>query len=85
MLHLPVNITIRTLVTSADVIHSWAVPSMGVKVDALPGRLNQIFLISKRLGLYTGQCSEICGTNHSFMPILIQFSTPQQFIKKIIV
>jgi len=83
ILQLPVNSSIRAIVTSSDVIHSWTVPTIGVKVDALPGRLNQIFLFSKRLGLYTGQCSEICGTNHSFMPILMQISSPKEFIKKI--
>lgn len=83
ILQLPVNSSIRAIVTSYDVIHSWTVPTIGVKVDALPGRLNQIFLFSKRLGLYTGQCSEICGTNHSFIPILIQISSPKEFIKKI--
>ena len=65
ILNLPVNVLIRSLVTSADVIHSWTIPSIGTKADALPGRLNQIFLFSKRLGLYRGQCSEICGINHS--------------------
>lgn len=83
LLHLPVNMLIRTLVTSADVIHSWTIPSIGTKVDALPGRLNQIFLFSKRVGLFTGQCSEICGTNHSFMPILASVSSPKEFVKKI--
>jgi len=83
LLILPAGILIRSLVTSADVIHSWTIPSMGTKVDALPGRLNQIFLFSKRIGLYTGQCSEICGTNHSFMPILTLVSTPKVFIQKI--
>lgn len=83
LLYLPVNILIRSLITSADVIHSWTVPSLGVKVDALPGRLNQLFLFSKRIGLYTGQCSEICGTNHSFIPILVAISSPKEFIKKI--
>jgi len=83
MLYLPVNMLVRSLVTSADVIHSWTIPSLGTKVDALPGRLNQIFLFSKRVGLYSGQCSEICGTNHSFIPILTIVSTPSEFIKKI--
>jgi len=83
LLFLPVKTSNRFLITSEDVIHSWAVPSIGVKVDALPGRLNQIFSLSKRLGLYTGQCSEICGTNHSFIPIIIQVVSPQEFIKKI--
>ncbi len=83
ILYLPVNLLVRTLVTSNDVIHSWTIPSLGIKVDALPGRLNQIFLFSKRIGLYTGQCSEICGTNHSFIPILTLISSPKEFIKKI--
>lgn len=83
LLHLPVNVLIRSLITSADVIHSWTIPSIGTKVDALPGRLNQIFLFSKRLGLYTGQCSEICGINHSFIPILAQFYSPKEFVNKI--
>jgi len=83
LLHLPVSILIRSLVTSADVIHSWAIPSIGTKVDALPGRLNQIFLFSKRVGIFSGQCSEICGINHSFIPILAQFYSPREFIKKI--
>lgn len=83
LIFLPVNILIRSLITSADVIHSWTVPSLGTKVDALPGRLNQIFLFSKRIGLFRGQCSEICGTNHSFMPILVKVSSPKDFIQKI--
>lgn len=83
LLHLPVNVLIRSLITSADVIHSWTIPSIGTKVDALPGRLNQIFLFSKRLGLYVGQCSEICGMNHSFMPILAQFHSPKEFVNVI--
>jgi heme/copper-type cytochrome/quinol oxidase subunit 2 len=82
-LTLPVISSIRVLISSADVIHSWAVPSIGVKVDALPGRLNQTFLSSKRLGLFSGQCSEICGINHSFMPILVKSQTPAEFINTI--
>jgi cytochrome c oxidase subunit 2 len=59
----------RFLVSSEDVIHSWTVPSIGVKVDALPGRLNQLIMFPKKPGLFFGQCSEICGANHSFIPI----------------
>ena len=66
---LPVKTHIRLLITSADVLHSWAVPSFGIKVDACPGRLSQASLFIKRTGLYFGQCSEICGVNHGFMPI----------------
>jgi cytochrome c oxidase subunit 2 len=69
---LPVNTHIRVLVTAADVLHSWAIPSFGLKVDACPGRLNQTSLFIKRSGVYFGQCSEICGVNHGFMPIAIK-------------
>jgi len=69
---LPINVHVRTLITSADVLHSWAVPSLGLKLDACPGRLNQAALFIKREGVYYGQCSEICGVNHGFMPIVIQ-------------
>lgn len=67
--YLPVNTTSRLLITSTDVIHSFALPTLGLKVDALPGRINQLFTNPSRVGLYFGQCSEICGSNHSFMPI----------------
>nr|YP_010164110.1 cytochrome c oxidase subunit II [Longpotamon depressum]QRK27438.1 cytochrome c oxidase subunit 2 [Longpotamon depressum] len=72
---LPMNTQIRILITAADVIHSWTIPSLGVKADAVPGRLNQISFLINRPGLFLGQCSEICGANHSFMPIMIE-STP---------
>lgn len=63
---------IRVLITGADVLHSWAIPSLGIKVDSCPGRLNQIFIFLKREGVFYGQCSEICGVNHGFMPIVIE-------------
>jgi cytochrome c oxidase subunit 2 len=66
---LPTNIHIRLLISSADVLHSWTIPSLGVKVDACPGRLNAANIFLKRFGLFYGQCSEICGVNHGFMPI----------------
>ena len=69
---LPEKTHIRLLVTAADVLHSWTVPSFGVKVDACPGRLNQASLFIKRCGVFFGQCSEICGVNHGFMPIAIR-------------
>nr|QAA11055.1 cytochrome c oxidase subunit 2 [Stenopus scutellatus] len=69
---LPFNTQIRVLVSAADVIHSWTVPALGVKADAIPGRLNQISFLINRPGLFYGQCSEICGANHSFMPIVIE-------------
>lgn len=70
-LYLPIETNIRVLVTSADVLHCWAVPSLGVKLDACPGRLNQTALYMKRPGTFYGQCSEICGINHAFMPIAV--------------
>ena len=69
---LPVNTHIRVLVTAADVLHSWAIPSFGVKVDACPGRLNQTNVFIKQSGVFYGQCSELCGTNHGFMPICVE-------------
>lgn len=75
-LYLPTNTHIRLLITSADVLHSWAVPSLGIKVDACPGRLSQASLFIKRAGLFYGQCSEICGVNHAFMPIAIRGVDP---------
>nr|YP_010461828.1 cytochrome c oxidase subunit II [Tapinoma ibericum]UUF93594.1 cytochrome c oxidase subunit II [Tapinoma ibericum] len=69
---IPFNFPIRMLTTSMDVIHSWTVPSMGIKMDSTPGRLNQSFLFSYRPGVFFGQCSEICGMNHSFMPIVVE-------------
>nr|YP_009685832.1 cytochrome c oxidase subunit II [Fundulopanchax filamentosus]QDV92703.1 cytochrome c oxidase subunit II [Fundulopanchax filamentosus] len=69
---IPVESPIRLLVSADDVLHSWAVPSLGVKMDAVPGRLNQTSFIISRPGIYYGQCSEICGANHSFMPIVIE-------------
>nr|WUV40946.1 cytochrome c oxidase subunit 2 [Dolichopus linearis] len=78
---LPMNSQIRILVTAADVIHSWTVPALGVKVDGTPGRLNQTNFFINRPGLFFGQCSEICGANHSFMPIVIE-SVPVNFFIK---
>lgn len=68
----PAKTHLRIIVTSADVLHSWAVPSLGVKCDAVPGRLNQTSISVQREGVYYGQCSEICGTNHAFMPIVVE-------------
>ena len=75
---LPVRTHIRILVTASDVLHSWAIPSFGIKVDACPGRLSQASLFIKRIGVYYGQCSEICGINHGFMPIVVE-SAPRHF------
>jgi cytochrome c oxidase subunit 2 len=69
---LPVNTHVRVLVTASDVIHCWAVPSFGIKIDAMPGRLNQVALFINREGTFYGQCSELCGVNHGFMPIVVE-------------
>nr|QOE17379.1 cytochrome c oxidase subunit 2 [Chelipoda sp. YD3012] len=78
---LPMNSQIRILVTAADVIHSWTIPALGVKIDGTPGRLNQTNFLINRPGLFFGQCSEICGANHSFMPIVIESIPMINFIK----
>lgn len=77
---LPINIEIRLLVSAADVIHSWTVPALGVKADAIPGRLNQIRFIIQRPGVFYGQCSEICGANHRFIPIAVESVNTNRFI-----
>lgn len=69
---LPINLTTRILVGSNDVLHAWALPRLGVKVDATPGRLNQTFIHNSFPGLFFGQCSEICGANHRFIPIAVE-------------
>ena len=77
---LPTEAHIRVLITSSDVLHSWAVPSLGVKMDACPGRLNQVSLFIKRESTFYGQCSEICGANHAFMPIKIEGVSIEKYI-----
>lgn len=77
---LPTNTLVRLLITASDVIHSWAVPSLGIKCDAVPGRLNQVMLTIQRPGVFYGQCSELCGANHAFMPIVVEAVTPRQFL-----
>nr|ACJ36163.1 cytochrome oxidase subunit II [Cheirogaleus medius] len=76
---LPTEMPIRMLISSEDVLHSWTVPSLGVKTDAIPGRLNQATLMTSRPGIYYGQCSEICGANHSFMPIVLELVPLKHF------
>nr|AVE15514.1 cytochrome c oxidase subunit II [Stenotoxodera porioni] len=77
---LPMNTLTRILITSEDVIHSWTIPSIGVKADATPGRLNQATFWFNRPGVFYGQCSEICGANHSFMPIVIESVFTNDFL-----
>ncbi len=76
---LPVNTTIRLQTTATDVIHSWAVPAFGVKLDAVPGRLNETWIRIEREGTYYGQCSELCGVNHGFMPIMVKAVSKEAF------
>lgn len=75
----PVGKTILLQTTSADVIHSWAVPALGVKIDAVPGRLNEAWFSVKKPGVYYGQCSELCGRLHGFMPIAVEAVSQEQF------
>lgn len=77
----PVQTHVRLLVTGADVIHAFALPALGLKVDAIPGRLNQLNFLVKRPGIYYGQCSEICGANHSFMPIVMEAVSLDYYIQ----
>nr|YP_010736899.1 cytochrome c oxidase subunit II [Pediopsoides anchorides]WEP24773.1 cytochrome c oxidase subunit II [Pediopsoides anchorides] len=76
----PFNMMIRLMISSTDVIHSWTIPSMGLKIDATPGRINQGNMMINRPGVYYGQCSEICGSNHSFMPITLESISMKKFM-----
>lgn len=78
---LPFNVKSRILVTSYDVIHSWTIPSLGIKIDGSPGRINQRSILLIRPGIFYGQCSEICGANHRFMPIALESVNINSFIK----
>lgn len=75
----PVDTTVRVIVTGADVIHSWAVPSFGVKIDAIPGRLNETWFRVEKPGTYYGQCSELCGQSHAFMPVEVKAVSKEEF------
>lgn len=77
---LPTLSNILFLVTSVDVIHSWTIPTLGIKTDAIPGRLNYLRTSSPFSGVYYGQCREICGSNHRFMPIVLEFVPAAQFL-----
>jgi len=77
----PTHTTIRVLTTASDVIHSWAVPAFGVKKDSIPGRLNETWFRVEKEGVYYGQCSELCGVNHGFMPIVVEAVSKAQFQK----
>nr|YP_008474683.1 cytochrome c oxidase subunit II [Cephalopholis argus]AGI78359.1 cytochrome c oxidase subunit II [Cephalopholis argus] len=75
----PLDSPVRILVSAEDVLHSWAVPALGIKMDAVPGRLNQTAFVTSRPGVFYGQCSEICGANHSFMPIVVEVVPLEHF------
>lgn len=77
---MPVSVECRVLITSADVLHSWAIPAMGLKADATPGRLNAISVFTHQVGIFYGQCREICGVNHSFMPVAVEVSAGSLFV-----
>jgi len=83
---IPVDTTIRVLMTSEDVLHNWAVPAFGIKMDTVPGRINEswIRVPAARAGVYRGQCSELCGVNHGYMPIVIEAKSKQDFAKWLI-
>nr|YP_009910887.1 cytochrome c oxidase subunit II [Darevskia raddei]QDP70116.1 cytochrome c oxidase subunit II [Darevskia raddei] len=76
----PMESPIRVLISAEDVLHSWAIPALGIKTDAVPGRLNQTTMVMSHPGLFYGQCSEICGSNHSFMPIVVE-SVPLKYFE----
>lgn len=76
---LPINADIRVITSSTDVIHAWCVPTLGLKMDAVPGRLNQMFTHIDRTGVFYGQCREICGANHRFMPIVVEAVNRETF------
>jgi cytochrome c oxidase subunit 2 len=75
----PVNKVVRVETTGADVIHSFAVPAFGIKIDAIPGRLNETWFKANKVGVYYGQCSELCGKDHAYMPIAVRVVTDQEF------
>jgi cytochrome c oxidase subunit 2 len=75
----PVNKTVHVITTGADVIHSFAVPSFGIKIDAVPGRINETWFTATKEGIYYGQCSELCGKDHAFMPIAVRVVNEQAF------
>ena len=77
----PINKPVRLIVTASDVLHAWTIPSFGVKIDAVPGRLNEAWFKANREGIYYGQCSELCGKDHAFMPIAVRVVSDAEFAK----
>jgi len=81
MIVLPVDTNIRLLITAEDVLHSWAMPAFGVKLDAVPGRINETWMRIEEEGIYYGQCSELCGARHGFMPIAVKAVSKEEYKK----
>ena len=79
--YVPVNKVIKVMITANDVLHAWALPSFGVKRDAVPGRINETWFKADRIGTYYGQCSELCGIKHAFMPITVNVVTDEEYAK----
>lgn len=75
----PVNANVHLLVTGSDVIHAWTIPAFGVKVDAVPGRINELWFNAEQEGTYFGQCSELCGKDHSYMPITVKVVSQEEY------
>jgi cytochrome c oxidase subunit 2 len=75
----PVDTTVRLLTTADDVIHSWAIPAFGVKIDSIPGRVSETWFRAERTGIFYGQCSELCGAYHGYMPIMVEVVTAEEF------
>jgi len=75
----PVNKTVRMIITASDVLHAWAIPAFGVKIDAVPGKLNETWFKAEREGMYYGQCSELCGKDHGFMPIMVEVVSEEKY------
>ena len=75
----PVNKVVKVLITANDVLHAWALPSFGVKRDAVPGRINETWFKAEKVGTYYGQCSELCGIKHAFMPITVKVVTDEEY------
>ena len=79
--YVPVNKVVKVMITANDVLHAWALPSFGVKRDAVPGRINETWFKAERTGTFYGQCSELCGIKHAFMPITVNVVTDEEYKK----
>ena len=77
--YVPVNKVVKVMITANDVLHAWALPSFGVKRDAIPGRINETWFKAEKVGTYYGQCSELCGIKHAFMPIAVRVVSNEEY------